>query len=179
MHPPAPLTAVAPNSAQPDQDMGSPMEDLRSAPAVPVSPARQVLEQQHSQGTGASMEALALAEPISPELASPLEDQQGQGMGAPMEMQTLPLDVPAQLSPPKRRFPGQRYTMEMIFREFTWRRAALIRALTKDQKMFLQRCTPGTEPLGLYGHTDGKWELQPTKRLVRGTLPEPTLGSTK
>ncbi|KAL6878236.1 hypothetical protein ACP4OV_012406 [Aristida adscensionis] len=124
------------------------------------------------------MEALASAPdlPVWPELGSSLQDQRGQGMGATMGMeeQMLPLDMPVKLSRPKPQFSGPPYTVETIFREFMGRRAALIRALTEA----IRRCSfAGIESLGLYGDTDGNWELRPAaEQFVPGVLPEPTIG---
>ncbi|KAL6620126.1 hypothetical protein ACP70R_035265 [Stipagrostis hirtigluma subsp. patula] len=128
-------------------------------------------QEQQGQDTGAPMETEVWASPppapapVQLAVGGALPEQLSQGTGAPMETQMLPPAVPVPVPPARRWAPRLRYKVEMIFREFSNRRAALIQALTK-----------GTESLHLYGHADGKWEVKQPVELVPSDLPEPTLG---
>ncbi|OEL14115.1 PHD finger protein ALFIN-LIKE 1 [Dichanthelium oligosanthes] len=66
-------------------------------------------------------------------------------------------------------------TVESIFRNFTIRRAALIRALTTDEEALFNKCDPGMQLLCLRGNTDGSWEVKLPESCVPISQPEPTL----
>uniref|UniRef100_A0A0A8YVV5 PHD finger protein ALFIN-LIKE n=1 Tax=Arundo donax TaxID=35708 RepID=A0A0A8YVV5_ARUDO len=67
-------------------------------------------------------------------------------------------------------------TVEEIFKDFSGRRAALIRALTSDVDEFYGFCDPEKENLCLYGHANGRWEVAPPAEEVPPEIPEPALG---
>ncbi|TKW27710.1 hypothetical protein SEVIR_3G275100v4 [Setaria viridis] len=140
---------------------------LASSPRSPL-PAQPL----HGQATGTP------AGPPPPLPASsrcsPLPAQtplRSQATAAPME--TPPAAAPAPLPPPARPSTPS-YTVECIFRDFTCRRAALIRALTTDEKAFSR-----TESLYLYGNSDGNWELRPPKLLMPPGQPDPRMFGIK
>ncbi|KAK1426514.1 hypothetical protein QVD17_15188 [Tagetes erecta] len=56
-------------------------------------------------------------------------------------------------------------TVEEIFRDYSGRRAGLIRALTQDD-----------DNLCLYGHPNGTWELSLPVENVPSKIPEPCVG---
>ncbi|XP_022680642.1 PHD finger protein ALFIN-LIKE 2 isoform X2 [Setaria italica] len=93
-------------------------------------------------------------------------------------METPPAAAPAPLPPPARPSTPS-YTVECIFRDFTCRRAALIRALTTDEKAFSRKYNAGTESLYLYGNSDGNWELRPPKLLMPPGQPDPRMFGIK
>ncbi|EXB88396.1 hypothetical protein L484_007679 [Morus notabilis] len=67
-------------------------------------------------------------------------------------------------------------TVEEIFKDFTARRSALIRALTYDVDEFYAQCDPEKENLCFYGHPDETWEVGLPAEEVPPELPEPALG---
>ncbi|GER36046.1 PHD finger family protein [Striga asiatica] len=73
-------------------------------------------------------------------------------------------------------------TVEEVFRDFTGRRNALIKALTTDVEEFFQLCDPGElgefqkENLCLYGFPNERWEVNLPAEEVPPELPEPALG---
>ncbi|CAI9100669.1 OLC1v1037817C1 [Oldenlandia corymbosa var. corymbosa] len=67
-------------------------------------------------------------------------------------------------------------TVEEVFRDFRGRRAALIKALTKDVDRFFKECDPEKENLCLYGYPHENWEVTLPAEEVPPELPEPALG---
>ncbi|KAL0787675.1 hypothetical protein Bca101_003921 [Brassica carinata] len=67
-------------------------------------------------------------------------------------------------------------TVEEIFKDYTARRSALLRALTKDVDDFYSQCDPEKENLCLYGHPNESWEVNLPAEEVPPELPEPALG---
>ncbi|CAN6355480.1 unnamed protein product [Urochloa humidicola] len=98
------------------------------------------------------------------------------GTYSPLACDQLAVDVPKveaqmrriSLSSPTRSM--RRCMPEMAFREFTYRRAGLIRALTKDEEAFFRKCDAGTRSLYLYGNDrSASWEvrqLEPEEQLL-------------
>ncbi|RLN30520.1 hypothetical protein C2845_PM05G23360 [Panicum miliaceum] len=173
--------------------MGPPPALVASSPRSPL-PAQPL----HAQATGATTGPPLPLPASSP--GSPLPAQQtplhGQATAAPME--TPPPAPPAPLPQLARPTPPP-YTAEGIFRDFSCRRAALIRALTTgyvpkvlalpltvcsivrcaDEKTFSRECNAGTETLYLYGNSDGSWELRPPKLLIPTGQPDPRMLGVK
>ncbi|KAF5785637.1 putative chromatin regulator PHD family [Helianthus annuus] len=67
-------------------------------------------------------------------------------------------------------------TVEAIFKDYTARRAAILRALTYDVDEFYGICDPEKENLCLYGHPNESWEVSLPAEEVPPELPEPALG---
>ncbi|WVZ61046.1 hypothetical protein U9M48_010978 [Paspalum notatum var. saurae] len=67
-------------------------------------------------------------------------------------------------------------TVEEIFKDFSGRRAGLVRALTSDVDDFYGACDPERENLCLYGLANGTWEVSPPAEEVPPEMPEPALG---
>ncbi|KAK1437130.1 hypothetical protein QVD17_02915 [Tagetes erecta] len=67
-------------------------------------------------------------------------------------------------------------TVEEIFKDFTGRRTAILRALTYDVDEFYGICDPEKENLCLYGHPNESWEVTLPAEEVPPELPEPALG---
>ncbi|KAJ8448329.1 hypothetical protein Cgig2_021957 [Carnegiea gigantea] len=67
-------------------------------------------------------------------------------------------------------------TVEEIFKDFSARRAAIVRALTSDVDEFYGLCDPEKENLCLYGHPNETWEVNLPAEEVPPELPEPALG---
>ncbi|CAI0415871.1 unnamed protein product [Linum tenue] len=67
-------------------------------------------------------------------------------------------------------------TVEEIFKDYTARRAGLVRALTFDVDNFYSQCDPEKENLCLYGHPNELWEVTLPAEEVPPELPEPALG---
>ncbi|CAK7343920.1 unnamed protein product [Dovyalis caffra] len=67
-------------------------------------------------------------------------------------------------------------TVEEIFKDFSARRAAVVRALTYDVDDFYGLCDPDKENLCLYGHPNETWEVTLPAEEVPPELPEPALG---
>ncbi|PON78977.1 Alfin [Parasponia andersonii] len=67
-------------------------------------------------------------------------------------------------------------TVEDIFKDYTARRSALIRALTYDVDEFYTLCDPEKENLCFYGHPNETWEVGLPAEEVPPELPEPALG---
>ncbi|KAL3569733.1 hypothetical protein D5086_029623 [Populus alba] len=67
-------------------------------------------------------------------------------------------------------------TVEEIFKDFSARRAAVVRALTCDVDAFYGLCDPDKENLCLYGHPSETWEVALPAEEVPPELPEPALG---
>ncbi|PPS18475.1 hypothetical protein GOBAR_AA02109 [Gossypium barbadense] len=66
-------------------------------------------------------------------------------------------------------------TVEEIFKDYTARRTAILRALTLDVDHFYGLCDP-RENLCLYGHPNESWEVSLPAEEVPAELPEPALG---
>ncbi|XP_071716150.1 PHD finger protein ALFIN-LIKE 2-like [Rutidosis leptorrhynchoides] len=67
-------------------------------------------------------------------------------------------------------------SVEEIFKDYTGRRAAIVRALTYDVDEFYGICDPEIENLCLYGHPNEKWEVSVPAEEVPPEYPEPALG---
>ncbi|XP_072975323.1 PHD finger protein ALFIN-LIKE 2-like [Typha angustifolia] len=67
-------------------------------------------------------------------------------------------------------------TVEEIFKDFSSRRAGIVRALTHDVDDFYAQCDPDKENLCLYGHPNDSWEVNLPAEEVPPELPEPALG---
>ncbi|WOH11279.1 hypothetical protein DCAR_0830760 [Daucus carota subsp. sativus] len=67
-------------------------------------------------------------------------------------------------------------TVEEIFKDFSCRRTAIVRALTSDVDEFYSLCDPEKENLCLYGHANESWEVNLPAEEVPPELPEPALG---
>ncbi|CAN6308739.1 unnamed protein product [Urochloa humidicola] len=67
-------------------------------------------------------------------------------------------------------------SIEEIYKDFTARRAGLIRALTSDVDDFYSSCDPDKENLCLYGLPNGTWAVAPPAEEVPPEMPEPALG---
>ncbi|RDX79877.1 PHD finger protein ALFIN-LIKE 1, partial [Mucuna pruriens] len=67
-------------------------------------------------------------------------------------------------------------SVEEIFKDYSGRRNALIRALTDDVDEFYNLCDPDKENLCLYGHMNEVWEVTLPVEEVPPELPEPVLG---
>ncbi|XVE69431.1 hypothetical protein DITRI_Ditri09bG0151800 [Diplodiscus trichospermus] len=67
-------------------------------------------------------------------------------------------------------------TVEEIFKDYSARRSALVRALTFDVDDFYSQCDPDKENLCLYGHPNEAWEVALPAEEVPPELPEPALG---
>ncbi|XP_068636641.1 PHD finger protein ALFIN-LIKE 1-like [Aristolochia californica] len=67
-------------------------------------------------------------------------------------------------------------TVEEIFKDYSARRAGIIRALTEDVDEFYALCDPEKENLCLYGHPNETWEVNLPAEEVPPELPEPALG---
>ncbi|KAL6639007.1 hypothetical protein ACP70R_022737 [Stipagrostis hirtigluma subsp. patula] len=67
-------------------------------------------------------------------------------------------------------------SVEDIYRDFSARRAGLIRALTSDVDDFYGFCDPEKENLCLYGLPNGSWEVALPAEEVPPEMPEPALG---
>ncbi|XP_059666769.1 PHD finger protein ALFIN-LIKE 1-like [Cornus florida] len=67
-------------------------------------------------------------------------------------------------------------TVEEIFKDYSGRRAGVIRALTYDVDEFYTLCDPEKENLCLYGHSNESWEVTLPAEEVPPELPEPALG---
>ncbi|KAM7491918.1 hypothetical protein LguiA_034839 [Lonicera macranthoides] len=67
-------------------------------------------------------------------------------------------------------------SVEEIFKDYSSRRAGIVRALTYDVDQFYLLCDPEKENLCLYGHTNETWEVTLPAEEVPPELPEPALG---
>ncbi|XP_076914377.1 PHD finger protein ALFIN-LIKE 2-like [Bidens hawaiensis] len=67
-------------------------------------------------------------------------------------------------------------TVEEIFKDYSGRRSAILRALTYDVDEFYGICDPEKENLCLYGHPNERWEVSLPAEEVPPELPEPALG---
>ncbi|CAI9091723.1 OLC1v1026823C1 [Oldenlandia corymbosa var. corymbosa] len=67
-------------------------------------------------------------------------------------------------------------TVEEIFKDFTARRSAVIRALTSDVDRFYAECDPEKDNLCLYGYPNDTWEVTLPAEEVPPEVPEPALG---
>ncbi|XP_022156923.1 PHD finger protein ALFIN-LIKE 2-like [Momordica charantia] len=67
-------------------------------------------------------------------------------------------------------------SVEDIFKDYSARRAGLVRALTYDVDEFYSLCDPEKENLCLYGHSNESWEVTLPAEEVPSELPEPALG---
>ncbi|KDP24443.1 hypothetical protein JCGZ_25007 [Jatropha curcas] len=67
-------------------------------------------------------------------------------------------------------------TVEEIFKDYSARRAGVVRALTNDVDEFYGLCDPEKENLCLYGHPNDTWEVNLPAEEVPPELPEPALG---
>uniref|UniRef100_A0A0A9BKM4 PHD finger protein ALFIN-LIKE n=1 Tax=Arundo donax TaxID=35708 RepID=A0A0A9BKM4_ARUDO len=84
------------------------------------------------------------------------------------------LAVPIPCPPLARPMPG--YTVQKIFRDYSFRWVGLIHALTKDEQTFSRRCDQGMRTQYLYGNTDGSWEVRHSELFVTPRQPKPMLG---
>ncbi|KAF6153644.1 hypothetical protein GIB67_027511 [Kingdonia uniflora] len=78
------------------------------------------------------------------------------------------MDIASITSPPR--------TLEEIFKDYSGRRAGIIRALTNEVEDFFAMCDPEKENLCLYGHPNETWEVTLPAEEVPPELPEPALG---
>ncbi|XP_058207266.1 PHD finger protein ALFIN-LIKE 1-like [Rhododendron vialii] len=67
-------------------------------------------------------------------------------------------------------------TVEEIFKDYSGRRAGVLRALTHDVDEFYSLCDPAKENLCLFGYPNGTWEVALPAEEVPPELPEPSLG---
>ncbi|KAM0941253.1 putative chromatin regulator PHD family [Dioscorea sansibarensis] len=67
-------------------------------------------------------------------------------------------------------------TIEEIFKDFSSRRTAIIRALTVEVEDFYALCSPEKDNLCLYGHSNQMWEVNLPADEVPPEMPEPALG---
>ncbi|KZV14613.1 PHD finger protein ALFIN-LIKE 1 [Dorcoceras hygrometricum] len=67
-------------------------------------------------------------------------------------------------------------TVEEIFKDYSARRAGILRALIYDVDEFYGICDPEKENLCLYGHPNETWEVNLPAEEVPPELPEPALG---
>ncbi|CAA3009047.1 PHD finger ALFIN-LIKE 1-like [Olea europaea subsp. europaea] len=67
-------------------------------------------------------------------------------------------------------------TVEEIFKDYSARRAGIVRALTDDVDEFYGLCDPEKENLCLYGYPNETWEVNLPAEEVPPELPEPALG---
>ncbi|CAL9081400.1 PHD finger protein [Musa troglodytarum] len=67
-------------------------------------------------------------------------------------------------------------SVEEIYKDYSGRRAGIIRALTNDVDEFYAQCDPEKENLCLYGHPNDSWEVNLPAEEVPPELPEPALG---
>ncbi|KAL7611766.1 PHD finger protein ALFIN-LIKE 2 isoform X1 [Lactuca sativa] len=67
-------------------------------------------------------------------------------------------------------------SVEEIFKDYSARRAGIVRALTYDVDEFYSNCDPEKENLCLYGHPNETWEVTLPAEEVPPELPEPALG---
>lgn len=67
-------------------------------------------------------------------------------------------------------------SVEEIFKDYSGRRAGIIRALINDVDKFYSLCDPEKENLCLYGHPNESWEVTLPAEEVPPELPEPALG---
>ncbi|CAI9273756.1 unnamed protein product [Lactuca saligna] len=67
-------------------------------------------------------------------------------------------------------------SVEEIFKDYSARRAGIVRALTYDVDEFYSNCDPEKENLCLYGHPNETWEVTVPAEEVPPELPEPALG---
>ncbi|KAI9085129.1 hypothetical protein K1719_032945 [Acacia pycnantha] len=70
----------------------------------------------------------------------------------------------------------RRYTVEDIFKDYSARKAGVVRALTHDVDKFYGLCDPDKDNLCLYGHSNKTWEVTPPPEDVPPKMPEPVLG---
>ncbi|TVU19084.1 hypothetical protein EJB05_35216 [Eragrostis curvula] len=115
-------------------------------------------------------------DPSPPKVASappskPVLDLNGEPVEAPTE-----LVPPSPEKPRMEVFTGQITAIYQIFRQFSGRRAALIRAITRDEEEFSRKCNSSLESMCLYGHINGSWEVRVPELLAQPSLPEPMRG---
>ncbi|XP_004514210.1 PHD finger protein ALFIN-LIKE 2-like [Cicer arietinum] len=67
-------------------------------------------------------------------------------------------------------------SVEEIFKDYSARRTAVVRALTQDVDEFYGLCDPDKDNLCLYGHANESWEVTLPAEEVPPELPEPALG---
>jgi hypothetical protein len=72
--------------------------------------------------------------------------------------------------------PSSPRSVEEIFKDYSSRRAGVVRALTQDVEEMYLLCDPEKENLCLYGHTNESWEVTLPAEEVPPELPEPALG---
>ncbi|KAK4253273.1 hypothetical protein QN277_010597 [Acacia crassicarpa] len=68
------------------------------------------------------------------------------------------------------------YSVEDIVKDYSARKAGVVRALTHDVDQFYGLCDPDRENLCLYGHPNETWEVTPPPEDVPPKIPEPVLG---
>ncbi|KAJ7963967.1 PHD finger alfin-like protein [Quillaja saponaria] len=67
-------------------------------------------------------------------------------------------------------------TVEEIFKDYSARRNAIVRALTHDVEDFYSQCDPEKDNLCLHGNPNESWEVTLPAEEVPPELPEPALG---
>ncbi|KAK1264976.1 PHD finger protein ALFIN-LIKE 1 [Acorus gramineus] len=72
--------------------------------------------------------------------------------------------------------PSNPKSVEDIFRDYSGRRAGIVRALCYDVHEVYELCDPEKENLCLYGHPNDMWEVTLPAEEVPPELPEPALG---
>ncbi|KAL6631097.1 hypothetical protein ACP70R_028437 [Stipagrostis hirtigluma subsp. patula] len=158
---PPPQRAAAPCSPA----AALPLNGQGTATPTPMDIAPAAVLLNNSQATGAP------AAPMEKPPSAPVNGQEEKGASS---MESLP---PAVVRPPPDSRPMEPpCIVERVFREFTYRRVALVRALTTDEKAFSRKCIPGMVSMYLYGHTDGSWEVQSLELPMSLGLPKPKAG---
>ncbi|KAL6620128.1 hypothetical protein ACP70R_035267 [Stipagrostis hirtigluma subsp. patula] len=156
---PPPQRAAAPCSPA----AALPLNGQGTATPTPMDIAPAAVLLNNSQATGAPA-------PVEKPPSAPVNGLEEKGASS---MESLP---PAVVRPPPDRPMEPPCIVERVFREFTYRRVALVRALTTDEKAFSRKCIPGMVSMYLYGHTDGSWEVQSLELPVSLGLPKPKAG---
>ncbi|GJN14184.1 hypothetical protein PR202_gb00973 [Eleusine coracana subsp. coracana] len=93
-----------------------------------------------------------------------------------LDLNVVPVEEPTEINPPAAPAPVRLQppnlvttsNVQRLFREFTRRRAGLIRAITT-----------GLEPMHLYGHIDGSWEVSETELHMAPWHPKMAFGINK
>ncbi|XP_074563550.1 PHD finger protein ALFIN-LIKE 8-like isoform X2 [Curcuma longa] len=71
---------------------------------------------------------------------------------------------------------GVSFSPEDVFRDYSGRRAGMIKALTTEFQKFYHQCDPEKENLCLFGFPNETWEVNLPVENVPPQLPEPALG---
>ncbi|KAK3135771.1 hypothetical protein QOZ80_5BG0423210 [Eleusine coracana subsp. coracana] len=104
-----------------------------------------------------------------------------------LDLNVVPVEEPTEINPPAAPAPVRLQppnlvttsNVQRLFREFTRRRAGLIRAITTDQEELFHKCDPSLEPMHLYGHIDGSWEVSETELHMAPWHPKMAFGINK